>query len=271
MSNYEKDDLGTRMKGYESVEAMRKLDSNLPICVRLDGKGFSSFTKGMNRPFDSKMQQLMQDTAERLVEETNAVVSYTQSDEISLILWTEEGTEPYFGGRFQKICSTLAAVASVYFNSRLPEFFPEKVKLLPTFDCRAWDVPSKIEACNSILWREFDCSKNSVQMAARSMFSHKQLQDLNCEQMKDKMMREAGIDWNLYPTSFKRGSYFQRVKTKVPFSKEEIDSLPEKHMARTNPELVVERAKIQRVAFPPLNTISNLVEVLFDGKEPVLK
>ena len=153
----------------------------------------------------------------------------------------------------------------------LQEFLTEKAKLLPTFDCRAWNVPDEHTAYLTILWRENDCSKNSVQMAARSMFSHKSLQDLTCEQMKEKILKEANVDWNYYPTAFKRGSYFQRVKLSTPFTKEEIDSLPEKHEARKNPELVVERHRIQKRFFPSLAEISNINEVLFNGAEPTLK
>ena len=40
--------LGDRMKAYEAVEAQRRVDSNLPVCARIDDKCFSSFTVPMN-------------------------------------------------------------------------------------------------------------------------------------------------------------------------------------------------------------------------------
>ncbi len=267
----DKDALGDRMKELEGVEAHRLLDQTLPICIRLDGRGFSSFTKGMDRPFDVKMQNLMKETTLQLVKVSNAIIGYTQSDEISLILHCNPESQSYFGGRVQKICSSLAADASVYFNSRLPEFFPERINRFPTFDCRAWNVPSKMEACNTLIWRELDASKNSIQMAARSLFSHRSLQDLNGEQLKSKMLLEAGIDWNDYPVSFKRGSYFQRVKVSTLFSKEEIETLPLGHNARKNPELIVERSRISNIQVPQLSTIANIIDCLFDGAAPVLK
>ena len=46
------DVFGDRMKDYEQKEAGRKFLPMLPICIRLDGKGFSKFTKKMNRPYD---------------------------------------------------------------------------------------------------------------------------------------------------------------------------------------------------------------------------
>ena len=266
-----KDSLGDRMKSFENVEAMRKLDSSLPIMVRLDGRAFHSFTRGMERPFDVKMTQLMQATTMHLVEQTNAVLGYTQSDEISLVLLTTGDSQPYFGARVQKICSTLASVCSVFFNTNLPSFFPDRVKMFPVFDCRAWNVPSLTEAANTILWRELDASKNSIQMAARSMFSHNSLQDLTGAQMVEKMLAEKGVSWDDYPSEFKRGSFFRRVTTESAFTTEEIALLPEKHLARRNPALIVKRSEIKKVEFPKLSTIANLPEVLFGNEQVVLR
>ena len=44
-----RDQLWDRMKKYESQND-KKLYTNLPIFARLDGRCFSKFTKGMNRP-----------------------------------------------------------------------------------------------------------------------------------------------------------------------------------------------------------------------------
>ncbi|MFW5803990.1 MAG: tRNA(His) guanylyltransferase Thg1 family protein [bacterium] len=77
------DELGNRMKFYEFFEASRKCLPLLPVCARLDGKCFSKFTKGMVSPYDINMFSLMMKTTKKLLEETNAIVVYTQSDEIS--------------------------------------------------------------------------------------------------------------------------------------------------------------------------------------------
>lgn len=43
------DSLGDRMKKFEKASET-DLFQNLPIVVRLDGKAFHTFTKGLNRP-----------------------------------------------------------------------------------------------------------------------------------------------------------------------------------------------------------------------------
>ena len=125
--------------------------------IRLDGKSFSTFTKGLKRPYDERLSNLMVETTKFLVKETNACCGYTQSDEITLVLYTEEkNSKLYFGGRLFKITSTLSAKPSVFFNRELPKYLPEKTDAIPTFNCRVWQVPSLIEAANVLLWREQD-------------------------------------------------------------------------------------------------------------------
>ena len=80
------DSLGSWCKWLEKNFSPEVMIPTLPVVIRLDGVGFSKWTKGLNRPFDEKLTQLMIETTKFLVEETNAVVGYTQSDEITLIL-----------------------------------------------------------------------------------------------------------------------------------------------------------------------------------------
>jgi len=61
------DDFGNRMKAYEAVETGRRLDVTMPIYARIDGRAFSSFTRGMDRPFDFRMLSAMVATASHLV------------------------------------------------------------------------------------------------------------------------------------------------------------------------------------------------------------
>src|SRR5215471_4222370 len=78
------DGLAERMKRYEATEAGRRLMPLLPALARLDGRAFHNFVRGLARPYDKRLSDLMIDTATFLVRETNAVAGYTQSDEITL-------------------------------------------------------------------------------------------------------------------------------------------------------------------------------------------
>lgn len=262
------DTLGDRMKGYEMAEAGRMLIPQLPIMLRLDGKAFHTFTKGLQRPYDTRLSNLMADTTNYLVGQTNALIGYTQSDEISLVLYTEKPeSQVYFDGRIQKLTSVVTSMATMYFNKHLASAIPEKADKVALFDCRVWNVPTLEEAANCILWRELDATKNSISMAAQSVFSHKELQGKHSGEMQE-MLFQNGINWNDYPSFFKRGTYIRRVTKRVKFSAAESDKLPTKHEARRNPNLMVERSMVEKTIFPPLIKVGNRCDVLFKGMAP---
>lgn len=267
----DKDPLGDRMKFYEMAEAGRKLMPLLPALARLDGRGFSRFTAGLDRPFDRRMADLMIETTRLLVAETGACCGYTQSDEITLAWYSDDfEQDAYFGGRIAKICSTVAALASVAFNRRLPEFLPpEYGDRLPTFDCRVWNVPDRVEGANAFLWRELDATKNSVSMAARHYYPHDEVMHKSAAELHELLYRK-GVNWNDYPPFFKRGTYLQRRPVSRRFTAEEIDALPAKHAARRDPDLVVERSAVVALDLPPLNRVVNRADVIFLAAEPRL-
>ncbi len=250
------DKLGDRMKEYEGIEANRKLIPLLPIMVRLDGRSFHNFTRGMKRPFDETMAKMMGETTKFLVDKTNASIGYTQSDEISLVIFSETlKSQTFFNGKIFKLVSTLAALASVKFYEQVTIHMPERAKMFPTFDCRVWNVPNLEEAANTILWRENDAVKNSISMAAQHYYSKNELHGKNSKQ-KQEMLFEKGVNWNDYPVYFKRGQYFCKQIECRKFTKEEIDSLPEKHEARKTPDLIVRRTIIKPLNIEKLSSVN---------------
>jgi tRNA(His) guanylyltransferase len=266
-----KDQFGDRMKMYENQTCGIKLIPRIPVIARLDGKGFSKFTKGLKRPYDERLSNLMIETAKYLVKETNANCGYTQSDEITLMWYTDKiDASIYFDGRLFKMLTDLSAMASVFFNRKLGEYLPEKADKMPRFDSRVYNVPTLDEAVNSFLWREQDATKNSISMAAQHYYSHSELMGKNGSD-KQEMLFQKGVNWNDYPTFFKRGTYVQRKRVVTPFTIEEIEKLPQKHNARKDPNFVIERWIIDIVELPRLSSIDNSVDVIIWGKEPKLK
>jgi tRNA(His) 5'-end guanylyltransferase len=258
-----KDPMGERMKFWEKRENSDRVSSFLPICVRLDGKAFHTFTKGLERPYDKRLSDLMICTAKHLVEKTHAKIAYTQSDEISLIYSYPKESQPLFGGKVFKLTSVLAGMASSFFASQLHLFLPEKVGSTPCFDCRVWQMPSLEEAANAILWRWFDARKNSVSMLAQSEFSSKQLHGKDCTAMKE-MLSEKGMDWDTYPEFFKWGSFIQRKAYQETLSPEILAKIPKKH----RPKGPVTRSRVDKIHMPPFIEVANRADVIFQGADP---
>jgi tRNA(His) 5'-end guanylyltransferase len=211
----------------------------------------------------------MIETTQHLVEHTGALIGYTQSDEITLIFYHEDlKSQMWFDGREQKMVSQLGAQATLAFNKSARKLLPDFVDRDPTFDARVFQVPNKVEAVNTLVWREWDATKNSISMAASHYFNHRELQSKNADD-KLNMLRSVGINWSDYPPAFKRGTYVKRALERVIYTLEELAALPPKHRARTHPDEPVIRHRLRVLEVPPITKIQNRVAWVFDGEEPV--
>lgn len=126
MGKIKKDSLGDRQKSYEKA-GQTFLVPKMPIIIRIDGKAFHTYTRGMKKPFDEILCNAMRRTMEALCKDIQTCVfGYTQSDEITLLLVVNDRfkTQTYLGGKLFKIESLTASKATRYFN----KFFREEVK-----------------------------------------------------------------------------------------------------------------------------------------------
>lgn len=230
MGNSKIKTLSDRMKNYELVSDYR-LTKRTPVIVRIDGKAFHTYTKGLDKPFDSILSEAMNYVCRKLVETVQGCkFAYTQSDEISLLLkdWDKSTTDCYFDYRVQKMVSVLASAATMYFNqyivSRVLYWQKGKSELseklfdkwaakagCAMFDARAYNLP-KEEVCNYFIWRQEDASRNSIQSLGRSKFSFKQMLNKKNSEVQDMLFNEYNINWNFIDTKWKRGFAVYRDK-----------------------------------------------------------
>lgn len=227
--------LGDRMKEYEFVSDT-KLVKRTPVVVRIDGKAFHTYTRGLDKPFDEILSQAMEYTCRNLVQNIQGCkLAYTQSDEISLLLtdWDKLTTESYFDYRTQKVSSVISSMATMYFNQYITNLvlymmdvpcnnkellsrfegleFQENIYKVwfnkmgkAMFDARAFNLPER-EVCNYFLWRQQDASRNSIQSLGRSKFSAKQMMGKNNNEVQEMLFQEYNINWNDLDTKWKRG------------------------------------------------------------------
>ena len=263
------DSLGDRMKGYEATECGRRFMPMVPIYARIDGRCFSSFTRGMERPFDKRMSEAMIATASHLVEATHARIGYTQSDEISLVwLADDPKSDVFFAGRVQKMVSVLAALATAAFTRALLDGpLADLAPRMPHFDARVFHLPSRAEAANVFLWRELDATKNAVSMAASTYFSHKALHGKTGAE-KQEMLFSKGINFNDYPAYFKRGTFVRRVTRERELAAAELVNIPEAH--RPAPGTTFLRSAVEVLDMPRFSKVANREGVIFDGEEPAV-
>lgn len=207
------DSLGDRMKSSYEDRTRYFLPRRTNTIIRIDGKAFHTYTRNLNRPYDEGLMEDMQNTTIALCEDIQgAKFGYTQSDEISLFLtdYDQLGTCAWFDGNIQKIASVSASIATGEFNqfrlarmfdfgnSMIGEAIPNKADFLDRgmarFDSRVFTIAEKSEVANYFLWRMQDAARNSVQMFARSIFSHKQLNNKSVP-MIHEMLHSIGENW----------------------------------------------------------------------------
>jgi tRNA(His) guanylyltransferase len=203
--------LGDRMKAYEGLSS-RKLIPKLPVLIRLDGKAFHTFTRGLDRPYDKCFHQCMWAAAQALCKEIQGCqLAYVQSDEISLLLtdWATYKTSSWFDYKIQKTTSVSAAIATAAFLKAYVNIWgwPNK---LPAFDSRVWNLP-RHEVNNYFLWRQQDAVRNSIQALGQAHFSHKQLHKKSCNDIQD-MLWTLDVNWNDCSTPQKHGVCITKVQ-----------------------------------------------------------
>lgn len=208
--------LGDRMKQYYEDAYRLYLPRKMPVIIRVDGRAFHTFTRGFKKPFDVFFQGIMSLTTNELCNAVEGVkMAYTQSDEISLLLTNDDNvdTQAWFDNNLQKLVSLSASIATLAFNKyyyeELYHDFEDDIELYrdgifkAQFDSRVFILP-KEEVANYFIWRQQDAVRNSIQMVAQSMYSHKELLNKNCNQLQE-MIFQKGVNWNDYETRYKRG------------------------------------------------------------------
>jgi len=211
----DKSSLGDRQKGYEEV-CERYLIRRMPVIMRLDGRSFTKWTKGLKRPFDDDLRQCMEYATFKLCEEvSNCRYGYTQSDEISLLLidYQDHNTQPWFKNRVDKMIASAATICSNAFNVAAMKYLPEHwMKRGPAaFDARVFNIP-RDDVSNNFLWRQRDCTRNSILSVAHANFSHNQMHKKNTDELQDMLFKQKGINWDKIPTRYKRGVSFKKVE-----------------------------------------------------------
>lgn len=256
------DDLGKRMKEFYEQRSQTHLPRRTYTLMRLDGKAFHSYTKRFKRPYDLELMKVMDETTIELCKSIQgAKMAFTQSDEISILItdFDDMKTDAWFDGNVQKMVSVSASIATAAFNAEMLSLTCDKAiqgdkdakidlsafnancMKLAHFDSRVWTMPNPMEVFNYFVWRQQDATRNSIQMGAQSMYSHKELHKKDSSQLQEMMFRK-GTNWNDYPVGFKRGRMIlkEKVERKIVVDMETggLDGKPEIHI---NSEEYVDR------------------------------
>ncbi|KAJ6576709.1 tRNAHis guanylyltransferase-domain-containing protein [Mycena vulgaris] len=171
------------MKSYEAATD-QQLPANQPALIRIDGHGFSKFTKGFDKPFDERIHTAMAQTAEDLL--------------------------AYF---FDASLALAAGYASVRFYHHLAAAgAPAHKQGIAHFDARAFAVPDAAEALNNLIWRaKIDCRRNSISAFGRGFYSARDMTGLSSDALVEKVLAEKNVDfWTSTPSWARNGTTVKR-------------------------------------------------------------
>lgn len=209
-----KDTLGDRMKMFYEDRTRYFLPRRNYTIMRIDGKSFHTYTKGLNRPFDDSLINDMDQTASYLCKNImGAKFAFVQSDEISILLtdFDDINTQAWFDNNLQKMSSVSASMATRAFNeARLNTLGAHKMKWAE-FDSRVFQISQKIEVENYFIWRQQDTVRNSISSVAQSLYNHKELHGKKSNELQE-MIFQKGINWNNYDSKYKRGRIISKHK-----------------------------------------------------------
>ena len=231
-----RDDLGNRMKENYENRTRISLPRRSYTIIRIDGKAFHTYTRGLERPFDRGLIDDMNATAAYLCKNImGAKLAYVQSDEISIVItdFDDISTQAWFDNNLQKMCSVAASIATNKFNELRTRRFIEmqfnmglneqiKENILgwfkrdhgAEFDARVFQIPQKVEVLNYLIWRQQDATRNSIASVAQSLYSSKELNGKNGNQQQE-MIFQKGINWNDYDFREKRGGVITKVQVEI--------------------------------------------------------
>jgi len=227
--------LGDRMKEFYEDRFRYYVPRRTYTLIRIDGKAFHTYTRGLESPFDAGLIVDMNETAAYLCKNIQgAKFGYVQSDEISILItdFEERDTQMWFDGNLQKMASVAASMATSKFNElRVDRYIREKFNsgietITPLwienlkrvkkaeFDARVFQIPQKSEVENYFIFRQQDGTRNSVQSVAQSLYSQSELNGKKEKDMQE-MIFQKGINWNDYHFREKRGGIIAKVPTMV--------------------------------------------------------
>jgi tRNA(His) guanylyltransferase len=230
------DELANRQKEFYESRSRIFLPRRNNTIFRLDGKTFKTYTQGLQKPFDMALVEAMNQTALALCEEIQgAKLAFVQSDEITVFVtdYDTNQTSAWFDYNVQKMVSISAAIATMSFNKqRWANGFTKDA----LFDSRVFQISFLPEVQNNFLWRQLDCTRNSISTVAQALYSAKELHGKTTSEMQEMIFQKREIlksmllkngtmmshelesssfNWNDLPVGLKRGRIVRRVTIPV--------------------------------------------------------
>jgi tRNA(His) 5'-end guanylyltransferase len=198
-----------------------KLLARVPLIICINGRSFAKASALLEKPYDVKLAECMHSTMLRLCSEIEGTLfGYHFNDEIVIVTRNDQGpeTSPWYDNKLQKICSITSSIATGHFDDCASSI---KLQLTgdPIFYSQVFAVPNIMEATNTIVFKQQNNFLTSIQLACLYELLKKyekntikeMLSGLSMDEKIDLLKQECDVDFNDYPTSFRRGAACYKI------------------------------------------------------------
>ncbi|KAK5702700.1 tRNA-His guanylyltransferase [Elasticomyces elasticus] len=235
------------------------------IVVRVDGRGFSKFSKkySFQKPNDRRALDLMNAAATEVVRSFGDVaIAYGQSDEYSFIF--HESTS-LFERRAAKLATSVATAFTAEYCMQWTTFFPSLplTRPYPTFDGRCVCYPKRAILRDYLSWRQADCHVNNLynttfwsMVLKGGMSTTEAEQALKGTVSSDKneiLFSRFGINYNTELEIYRKGTIVYRSYD----NEQEIGIKSADGMSKTQLEKERKRKQKARIVSDHLDIIGN--------------
>lgn len=212
--------LKDRVDSYQEATDF-KLLNRVPIIICINGRSFAKNTSLLDKPYCAKFAECILSTTLRLCSEIDgALFAYQHNDEIVILARNDQNpdTSAWYDNKLQKICSVTASIATLHFD-KCANKIDLNLTAEPVFTSKVFVVPNIMEAVNTMIYKQQQNFYTSIQSACFYELLKKydknnikeMLNGLNFDDKVDLLNQECEVDFNDYPTSFRRGAACYKV------------------------------------------------------------
>jgi len=212
--------LKDRIQSYKDA-ADHKLMNRLPTIISVNGRAFQKSTSLLDKPFCDEFSTCMISTMSYLCNQIDGVCfAYHFNDEIILVLRNDQSfdTQAWCDNKIQKIASLTSSISTLYFNQLVSA---TELNILndAVFYTQVFSTPSIQEAINTIIFKQQSNFYSSVNYACFYELLNKynegsikeMMQGLSIDEKKDLLSEECQIEFNNYPSIFRKGAASYKV------------------------------------------------------------
>lgn len=210
------------------------LSGETPIIVRVNGHLFPQSGKNIIQPSKVIRQKATKNTMLTLCHYIQGChLGYTFGDEISFLLFQQEGKDVWFDGDTEKITSSIAGLATLTFYKELSQCVSKAEKKNIDeetiqhfyFTAVAFNLP--LESVDDyFLWRQNECVRKSVTSTAMTLpgMNTQKIQGKQIPQLL-QILKDSGMPWTSISMSERYGLFaVQKKKEKLRFANGHIKS-----------------------------------------------